>query len=64
MVDAADSKSAVGNYMWVQVPPPAPEFQLVGRSLTFAVLAAIPYFFILPLNLSHSLTNINIDKVQ
>ena len=23
MADAADSKSAVGNYMWVQVPPPA-----------------------------------------
>ena len=41
MVDAADSKSAVGNYMWVQVPPPAPEFQLVDRSLTFAVLSDI-----------------------
>ena len=23
MADAADSKSAVGNYMWVQVPPSA-----------------------------------------
>jgi hypothetical protein len=28
MVDAADSKSAVGNYVWVQVPPPAPYFIL------------------------------------
>ncbi len=24
MADASDSKSDVGDYMWVQVPPPAP----------------------------------------
>ena len=25
MADASDSKSDVGDYMWVQVPPPAPK---------------------------------------
>ena len=25
MADEADSKSVVGNHVWVQVPPPAPD---------------------------------------
>lgn len=31
MVDAADSKSAVGNYVWVQVPSHAPTIAEIAQ---------------------------------
>ena len=30
MADASDSKSDVGDYVWVQVPSPAPEFSALN----------------------------------
>lgn len=30
LVDAIDSKSIIGNYVWVRVPPPAPKDNIVA----------------------------------
>ena len=38
MADALDSKSNVGDYVWVQVPPPAPESRSIDRDFSFTRL--------------------------
>ena len=35
MVDTIDSKSIIGNYVWVQVPPPAPKTYLIELLIKF-----------------------------
>ena len=40
MADATDSKSVVGNNMWVQVPPPVP-FLTLGVNFASGVLCIL-----------------------
>ena len=46
MADASDSKSDVGDYMWVQVPPPAPNKNKtnLGEKSKFVLFFIRDYF--------------------
>ncbi len=35
MADAMDSKSIMGDHVWVQVPPSAPNFSILSKILSF-----------------------------
>ena len=48
MADAMDSKSIVGNNVWVQVPPPAPKTNLIAR-LDYFYCKRMPFHHILGL---------------
>ena len=45
MADASDSKSDVGDNVWVQVPPPAPKYsKLIYRLAIFIRAGVVEYY--------------------
>ena len=54
LVDLADSKSAVGDYVWVRVPPPAPinKTPIFGRFFFSAFLVFVGEVDVMDTNLT------------